>query len=107
MNMQVYKKEVALFQQQNGSHKGQDALPPMQPGEDAVPIGSCNVRFDKKVDELVYTKMQEYQTMSLPEENWYVVSVIHLKRGLIMASCSDNRLRVYVPGKAQQNNYLG
>lgn len=24
-----------------------------------------------------------------------------------MASCSDSRLRVYVPGKAQSNNYLG
>ena len=24
-----------------------------------------------------------------------------------MVSCSDNYLRVYVPGKAQQNNYLG
>lgn len=59
------------------------------------------MKFDKQVPDLVYKKMQEYQTINLAEDNWYVVSVIHLKRGLIMASCSDNRLRVYVPGKAQ------
>lgn len=58
MNLQVYKKEVSLFQQQNELQKGRSyQAPPGQPGEDILPVSVCNVRFDKKVDELVYSKM--------------------------------------------------
>lgn len=51
--------------------------------------------------------MNEYQKIQLPDENWHVISMLHLRRGLLMASCSDSKMRVYVPGKAQSNNYLG
>jgi len=59
VSFQIYKKEVALNMQQDPNILRE---PTLNKGDsyDNVNCNLCNVRFDNKLDHLVFKNMEEY-----------------------------------------------
>lgn len=54
--------------------------------------------------------MKEYMTVksnNAERDSVFSTSVVHLKRGIFMTAGVDNKLRIWIPGRSHQPNFLG
>ena len=106
--MQLYDREVSFLTPADGGPKINAPIEQNQDG--TVNSRQWNLKFDLKQDELVYQNMNEYQTFEPPASHApveQIYSIVHLKRGIFLSSGSDLKLKVWVPGRSMEPNYLG
>lgn len=103
----IYEKEVNFLNEKEGGPKQGQPIA-QEPGRANVNL--FNLKFDRKVHDLVFSKMQEYQTFVDPSNHGpaeHIYSVCHLKKGIFITAGSDNLLKIRIPGRSQKPNYLG
>jgi len=62
-----------------------------------------NLKFDRKQEELVFANLTDYMSFKAPNSHDPVAfnhSLVHLKRGMFMSAGSDNKLKIWIPGRS-------
>jgi hypothetical protein len=102
--LNIYENEANYF----GFQSGIRALPPQTDPEGSSPgLNLFNVKFDKQVEELVFSKFVFYQSITSKPEPDHIFSMVHLHRGIFLSSGSDKKITIWIPGASQENNCLG
>lgn len=98
----LYEQEVSFLTQADGAPKVKAPIDPTN--------RLWNVAFDHKQEEIYYQKMSEYMVLRPPTSHQpteKIYSMVHLKRGIFLSAGSDNKLKVWLPGRSMRPNYLG